>query len=126
MERDRPPPAEISKRVIIDTLLAAGTLAALYQLSNLSFGRRTKDQIKDEQGGRCADCGTKTRLEAHHRVPQSMGGSDERSNGVGLCGPKANDCHEKWDRLALEDGIIYPGIPIENAPRSLFRRRKKR
>lgn len=64
-----------------------------------------------EQGNVCGDCGEKKKkLQIHHIVPQSMGGSDERENAVGLC----PSCHKKWDELARE-GVIYPGVPIEQA-----------
>lgn len=87
----------------------------------LAFSHFLKKQVRLEQDNRCDNCGKKTKLQIHHRVPQSMGGNDNRENAVGLCG----DCHREADEKALEEGIIYPGIKINQAPVFLFKRQKK-
>lgn len=73
-----------------------------------------KEAIRREQDYQCADCGVTVRksneLEIHHCIPVSMGGSSCRSNLIGLCGPLYNDCHEYWDRKALDQGI-YCDLP---------------
>jgi len=80
------------------------TALALYGLSFLAFSKELKEQVRREQKGICADCGTKPKkLEIHHIIPQSMGGADTRDNAVGLC----PECHEKWDELAFLKKIFY-------------------
>lgn len=70
-----------------------------------------KETVRIEQDNICADCGVKVRkLEIHHRVPRCQGGTSERCNLIGLCGEKNNDCHEKWDRLALDE-FCYCDLP---------------
>jgi len=67
--------------------------------------------VRKEQNNICADCGIQTRkLEVHHIKPRSQGGTSERVNLIGLCGEQDNDCHEKWDRLALDQNI-YCDLP---------------
>lgn len=95
-----------------ETLFSLGALATL---PFLAFPSRVKEQIREEQNNECADCGHRVRkLQVHHIVPQSRGGSDSIENGVGLC-PK---CHQRWDLTSLTSDIIYPGVHYE------FRRRK--
>ena len=80
------------------------TAFALYGLSFLAFSEELKKQVRKEQKGICADCGGKPKkLQIHHIIPQSMGGSDTRDNAVGLC----PECHDKWDMLAFLKGIFY-------------------
>ena len=70
-----------------------------------------KEEIRKEQDYHCADCGIETkRLEIHHIEPRCQGGSNNRVNLIALCGEWDNDCHEKWDRLAL-DQHIYCDLP---------------
>ena len=79
------------------------TAFALYGLSLLAFSEELKKQVRKEQGGRCDWCGKKVKkLQIHHIIPQSMGGSDTRENAVGLC----EDCHRYWDKLSFQ-GIFY-------------------
>ena len=92
-------------------------------LLGLAFSRLLKQKIKEEQNFRCDKCGKKTKyLQVHHRVPQCLGGTDTRPNGVALC---ASD-HVEADNEALLEGIIYPGIPIEHAPANLFKNKNIR
>lgn len=93
----------------IKTGLIAATTA-------LVFSVELKETIRDEQDYKCDHCGRPARLSIHHKIPQRLGGADIRENGVGLC----ESCHEKWDELSFE-GIIYPGIPITEAPRELYK-----
>ena len=80
------------------TTFALSSLA-LYSISLLAFPKELKKRVREEQKGVCADCGEKPKkLEIHHIIPQSMGGSDTRDNAVGLC----PDCHDKWDELAKQ------------------------
>jgi len=76
-----------------------------------SFPPRTREQVFFKQKGRCADCKELTSLQCHHIVPLSKGGTDSIANAVGLC----DVCHDHWDRKALDEGVIYPGIPISRA-----------
>lgn len=92
------------------------TLFAIWELSHFAFSPEIKDQIRQEQNGCCDSCGKKCKTQIHHIVPQGMGGSDERINGVGLCA----DCHKIWDERA-RDGIIYPGIPIAEAKPEMWK-----
>lgn len=71
----------------------------------------TKEKIRQEQDNCCADCGIKVRrLEIHHIIPKCQGGTNERVNLIGLCGERDNDCHEKWDYLALHQ-MQYCDLP---------------
>lgn len=92
-------------------IVSAISLFVLGSIAFCSFSKELKRQVREEQQGACGDCGGKPKkLQIHHIVPQSMGGSDERENAVGLC----CSCHAKWDELARE-GVIYPGVPIKSA-----------
>jgi Restriction endonuclease len=85
-------------------ILEVGIIAlALYGLNFLAFSKELKEQVRKEQEGRCDWCGKKVKkLQIHHIIPQSMGGSDTRENAVGLC----EDCHRHWDKLSFQ-GIFY-------------------
>lgn len=84
-----------------------------------AFSKAIKEQVRHEQGCMCAECGRYDRhLSIHHRVSQHQGGADNRKNAVGLCQEK---CHPKYDELVLKEKIVYPDIPIEQAPIVLFR-----
>lgn len=91
-----------------------------------SFSSDTRAQIKEKTGGKCAQCGSTKHIECHHKIPHAFGGKDSVENGVALCGDKSRDCHEEWDEKALKRGVIYPGIPIEQAPVSLFKNQQAR
>ena len=86
---------ELHKREILSVALP---LLGLVGISLLAFNRDIKQQIRKEQNNICADCGTKVKkLQVHHLRPQSRGGSDNISNGIGLCPP----CHQEADIKAL-------------------------
>lgn len=83
------------------------------------FSIEMRERIRQEQGYCCADCGKQGRTQVHHIIPQRLGGADIRDNGVALC----ESCHSKWDELSFE-GTVWPGIPIEEAPKELYDRKK--
>jgi len=90
------------------------------------FPRELRRIVREEQGGICMGCGQKpkTPLEVHHRIPHSLGIQmgipeellDSRNNAVGLCPP----CHETFNQFAFEEGMVYPGVALEEAPFVLF------
>ena len=60
--------------------------------------------ILKRDGYKCVGCGNTRRLQVHHIIPVSAGGSDDPSNLITLC----SDCHEQihpW--LGGED--VRPG-----------------
>ena len=69
----------------------------LAALSFTAFPKWIRFLVREEQDGCCADCGMKCeKLEVHHIVPESKGGSQTRDNAIGLC----HSCHQDWDRQA--------------------------
>lgn len=73
----------------------------LLAISFFAFPLEIKKQVRKEQRNICAMCGRKVKkLQIHHRIPQSLGGSDTRENAIGLC----SDCHKIADELALRLG----------------------
>jgi hypothetical protein len=46
----------------------------------------------------CVVCGTADNLNQHHLIPRSLGGSDEESNLLTLCGP----CHAKVHQVSAD------------------------
>lgn len=75
-----------------------------------NFTQQIKHEVKTEQKGRCAYCGTfcngrhDSNFQVHHVVPQALGGSTERANAIGLCGR----CHTIHDENALcQNRLIY-------------------
>lgn len=51
-------------------------------------GRLSAEDVRDivnRQKGRCAVCGTKTKLEMDHMMPLALGGGSHRHNFQGLC-----------------------------------------
>jgi hypothetical protein len=91
------------------------SVIGLYAVAFCGFGDKIKNKVKEEQGGRCAQCGSTKHLQCHHKLPKALGGSDDISNAVYLCGETSNDCHDEWDSLAFQQHIIYPGIPMSEA-----------
>lgn len=75
-----------------------------------AFSGGIKDKIRATTGGTCIVCGNPI-CDCHHILPLSMGGSNKQSNGVPLC----SEHHNYWDNLALVEGILYPGVPVERA-----------
>jgi len=72
-----------------------------------SFSKEIKRRVRQEQDNKCAVTGISGELEIHHRVPQCRNGSDRIENAVGLLGERSgNDIHEKYDRLALDQGLF--------------------
>lgn len=81
------------------------------RLRQKTLSLSVKEIVRHDQDNICADCGIKVRkLEVHHIVPKCQGGTNERFNLIGLCGEQYNDCHEKWDRLALDE-FQYCDLP---------------
>ena len=69
------------------------------------FTNQLKEEVRIEQRGKCGcGCGRKEHLDIHHIVPLSLGGSDVRSNAVGLIVP----CHKHFDLMAIK----YDLVPI--------------
>jgi len=111
MERIRP-----NEAVLI------GATLGLLALSFCSFSKATKRQVIEEQNGIDPTTGQKCKLTIHHRLPMVLGGNDTRENAIGL----ERSVHTVWDNKALHEGIIYPGIPIKEAPEELFRLPRKK
>ena len=84
-----------------------GSMPLLLKVEFHAFSKEIKKQVREEQGGKCAVTGISGALEIHHRVPQCRNGSDRIENAVGLLGERSgNDIHEKYDRLALDQGLF--------------------
>lgn len=72
--------------------------------ARLSFPKDVREDVRHEQGRRCADCGEyHSSLQTHHVLPSSMYGSIDRRNAVGLC-PR---CHQRHDREAICNGRLF-------------------
>ena len=79
-----------------------------------SFPKEVKRTVRQEQDNICFSCGEKVKeVEVHHRLPQCLGGSDRVENAVGLCSGEhgkgensPDDCHEKFDRLAIDSNLF--------------------
>jgi predicted restriction endonuclease len=99
-------------RRIAETVIPA---AIMITGSVFAFNTKVKQQVREEQGHACAVCGQKGCIQIHHIVPQCLGGADERENAVGLCGTH----HLDWDVQTIKNGVMYPGMPIEEAPKHL-------
>jgi len=83
------------------------SLGILTSIPFFAFSKEVKKQVREEQDNTCAVTGKRGKLEIHHRVPQCKGGSDRIENAVGLLGERSgNDIHEKYDRLALDQGLF--------------------
>jgi len=50
-----------------------------------------RNQVLLRDGFRCQECGFKYKLEVHHIIPRSQGGSNDPSNLITLC----KKCHDK-------------------------------
>jgi len=92
-----------------------------------SFSKEVKREVRREQHDCCAETGIESRkLEIHHKLPQTYGGSDKITNAVGLLGERDRfDIHEKYDRLALDEGIMFDGRPICDATPDMIKCRPK-
>lgn len=81
------------------------------------FSEEVKKTVKEAQNGQCHYCGREACLEVHHIIPKSQhkeyGLTRQeihcRHNAVGLC----NGCHQLMDNLALQEGITYPEVLME-------------
>lgn len=74
----------------------------------MAFGKSVRLEGKRRQAGFCDCCGNYVGvqgLQAHHRHPESLGGSGSIENLVGVC----QDCHTQLDEEAFA-GEIYPQV----------------
>lgn len=115
---------EVARPIIRGTIFV-GSIVAASVLPFFAFGGKAKQQIREDYQGRCAICGSRYACECHHIIKQEWHGKDTAANGVLLCSNKGKDHHEVYDKLA-DKGIVYPGIPIEEADPSLWRSAKDR
>ena len=91
-----------------------------------TFSTETKHKIAQNADYHCEYCGLPTmRGQCHHDLPQFYGGSDKVENGHYLCGEKDKDCHEIFDRQALDEGILFDGRPIKDADPVMIKSRSK-
>lgn len=56
--------------------------------------RNAYARVTRRDGGKCRICGKKGQLEKHHVLPRSLGGKDEPSNLILICGGPEG-CHAK-------------------------------
>lgn len=107
-----------------------GSVAFLYLVSWWSFSHAQKEVVRERQDYTCANCGDRVpnNFEVHHIKPHCKGGKDSLDNAIGLCGPKkgGNNCHEKFDRLALEQGILWDGTEIDISKKCRQERKSRR
>jgi 5-methylcytosine-specific restriction protein A len=82
--------------------------------------RRNAAICKERAGGRCQECGRRTRrLAADHITPRSQGGTHDLSNLQALCtGP--GSCHAR--KTATEGGGYRSTSPANPEPRSTWTR----
>lgn len=52
---------------------------------------RFRAAVLKRAGSRCERCGSTVGVEAHHRVPVTLGGTHDLRNGEALC----TDCHRR-------------------------------
>ncbi len=96
----------------------------LFPVMPYAFPLHTKMEIRKEQGNRCAQCNSyDEQLPIHHIVPQCLGGSDEKINGVGLCNSVGHRCHQVYDQLVKEDGICFGNKFLSEMPEENFARK---
>lgn len=82
------------------------------------FSHGVKERIREEQDHRCAKCGKKTKqLQIHHEIAQVVNGTDDRSNGIGLCPID----HQEADYNILELGLTYGGKYLNEMPDERFK-----
>jgi len=84
-----------------------------YALILFAISRATRKLVIKNQNGDCGDCQEHigNRLEIHHIIPKSRGGSNHPDNLIALCGEEFNDCHDKWDQAA-QKGKMPDGRPL--------------
>lgn len=61
---------------------------------NKSFSSEIKDIVQKRDGCKCCKCGGVRKLEIHHLIPKSAGGSNDETNLVTLC----RKCHKQVER----------------------------
>lgn len=112
----------IKEQLALNLKLSVGLMA----IGIWQFDTAVKREIRKKQNYRCAHDGCETTdysLPVHHKVPEKglekfgIEGRNVKENGIGLC----HNHHNLWDRLALEEQIIYPGIPLSEVPKGLYR-----
>ena len=83
------------KEGVKEGLMVVIPVLGLTALSFTAFPKMLRFLVREEQGNCCADCGIEDKkLEIHHIIPESKGGSQTRDNAIGLC----HSCHQEWDR----------------------------
>ncbi len=108
----------IKEQIALNLNLTATVIA----LGLYAFPPEVRNLVRKKQKGVCADCGVDAKkLYVHHIVPSSMGGVDEMYNAVGLCNGEDNRCHDAWDKKALEEKIVWPGIQLAHVKRKFFK-----
>ena len=99
---------------LFSVTLSLGLLA----LSFFAFSPSVKEEIRKKYNYRCAETGEyNPHIQIHHKVPQCFNGSDRIENGVALS-PRI---HAYWDKHTQETGEVYPGIPLNQVPPTLFK-----
>lgn len=51
-------------------------------------------EVLDRYGRSCVACGTRKNVQADHMMPRSQQGASDPRNGLPLCGPFGNGCHD--------------------------------
>jgi len=111
------------ERVITPENITLGVEALGLLSLAFAFSNKLKLQVKEEQNYKCDNCGKDFKyLQCHHRIPQCYSGNDTRENCIALC----SNCHVIADNKAIVEGIIYPNIPISEAPTNLFKNKNVR
>lgn len=57
----------------------------------MGFDQKDVDNLLAVTGRRCCICGGLHKIQVHHIVPKSQGGSDKIDNGISLC----PNCHDE-------------------------------
>jgi 5-methylcytosine-specific restriction endonuclease McrA len=79
--------------------------------------QRTRKAVRRRDGEACRNCGSTARLSVHHLLPAALGGSDDMSNLITLCGV----CHPQFEQAART--LTLP-VDTPPAPKRTPRRRK--
>jgi len=75
----------------------------------MAFSRAIRKEVRRRQSGICDRCGENDFLQVHHRIPESLNGSEDITNAVGVC----RKCHRELDREAFM-GFIYHQVHDED------------
>ena len=75
-----------------------GITGAEYQQGPLLYAKNFKSACKTRDKHQCRVCKSKERLQVHHLVRQTDGGSDKLSNLMTLC----KDCHDEHHRTGMK------------------------